>query len=112
VDVELVDSIVQVAGPGQMDVKTWEMIYQGTSMPNVYLAESLLAMTHEMSGLSWLAAIPVTVIIMRSCTAPLHIMQQVNGHRMAVAAPKMQDAQRDMMLATERGVSIADAQVC
>lgn len=108
---ELVDSIVQLAGPVSMDAATWASIYAETNLPNIWVAESLLAATHDTLGLSWMVALPMTVVIMRTAMSPLHVIALREGHKMAKANPLMQDAQKAMMLAMERGASSKEAQV-
>jgi membrane protein insertase Oxa1/YidC/SpoIIIJ len=110
VDLELVDSIVQMAGPISMDTTAWAAIYSETNWPNIWVAESLLASTHDTLGLSWMVALPMTVVLMRTAMAPLHILAMREGHKMAKASPLIQDAQKAMMLSMERGASVQDAQ--
>ena len=111
IDVELVDSIVQMAGPSNMDSATWAAIYSETNWPNIWVAESMLASAHDALGVSWMVALPATVALMRTVMSPMHIIALREGHKMAKANPLIQDAQKAMMLSMERGASTADAQV-
>lgn len=99
-----------MAGPSTMDAATWGMIHS-TAWPHTYAAELALATFHDTFGLSWITAIPVTVLVMRTALAPFLIMSQVTAHKMSKAAPQIQDAQKTMMMAIERGVPIKEAQV-
>lgn len=110
IDLAAVDTIVDMAGPATMDAATWGMIHS-TAWPHTYAAEMALATFHDTFGLSWMVAIPVTVAVMRTSLAPFLIMSQATAHKMSKASPKIQDAQRDMMMAMERGVPIKEAQV-
>lgn len=111
VDVELVESIVEMAGPATMDASTWQAIYQATNWPHIWVAESLLSSAHDALGVSWMVALPLTVMVMRTVMAPMHIIAMREGHKMAKAAPLIQDAQKNMMLSMERGSSVQEAQV-
>lgn len=111
VDLELVDSIVQMAGPASMDAASWAAIYSETNWPHIWVAESMLASAHDMLGVSWVVALPVTVALMRTAMSPMHVIALKEGHKMAKASPLVQDAQKAMMLSMERGGSTADAQV-
>lgn len=93
-----------------MDAATWGMIHS-TAWPHTYAAELALATFHDTFGLSWITAIPVTVLVMRTALSPFLIMSQVTAHKMSKAAPQIQDAQKTMMMAIERGVPIKEAQV-
>lgn len=110
IDLAAVDTIVDMAGPSTMDAATWGMIHS-TAWPHTYAAEVALAAFHDSLGFSWMVAIPSTVVVMRTAMAPFLIMSQSTAHKMGKAAPRLQDAQRDMMMAIERGVPFKAAQV-
>lgn len=110
IDLAAVDTIVEMAGPANMDAATWAMIHQDAWL-HTYTAELALATFHDTFGLSWMVAIPATVFVMRTAMAPFLIMSQINAHKMSKAAPAVQDAQRQHMISLERGVPLKEAQV-
>eukprot|EP00892_Ulva_mutabilis_P009690 jgi/Ulvmu1/7093/UM033_0154.1 len=109
IDLAAVDTIVDMAGPATMDAATWGMIHS-TAWPHTYAAELALATVHDSLGMSWIAAIPATVVLMRTAMAPFFILSQATAFKMSKAAPMVQDAQRQMMLSIERGVPFKEAQ--
>lgn len=94
-DVTAVERIVEVAGTGSMDAATWPMIHAG-SWVNTYSAELLLKGLHDATGLSWLAVVPIAVILMRTMLLPVFIEMQKATHCMTTSQPEMQDAMKRM----------------
>jgi hypothetical protein len=110
-DNETIEQIVALAGPATMDAATWPMVHAGTWY-HTYAAELLLQQVHDLTGLSWIAVIPLTVIITRTALLPMFIQMQVTQHFMATCKPKLDMLQKQMMTSMEKGVSSADAVVC
>ena len=110
VDPEVVDSIVDIAGPATMDAATWPTIHAGSWL-NSYGVELLLQNIHDVSGLTWIAVIPLTTCVVRVFMLPLFIRLQRSMHKMAVMKPDMEALQVRLQKDQQRGMKQAEAVV-
>ena len=76
----------------------------------------LLGSLHDYGALGqplqWPLAILGAVLVMRTCTAPLLVMQMKSTYNMSKAKPMMEQLQAQMVAKIQRGENVMEAQVC
>ena len=106
----MVEQIAQIAGPHTMDALTWPAVYAGC-WPHTYGAELLLHGFHDLTGLTWMATIPLTAVLVRTVTLPAFVSMQRTSHFMALMKPKLEELQAQMTRSLEKGNSVKESTV-